>query len=300
MQKKNTDSNVNEAELATLDSAHGDSDYIDLSHLFMVAWRNRVLLGAFVVAGIAGALLLQMSLTPKWRASATLQIGQVPVSSTAGPVMIEQQAVVVEKFKLRDAEILMLAGYQREKTSGKSASLLRSSLKAIAVKNTNLVQVNVAGYSATEARRNITAATKLVIDEHAALLAPTVTRLNEQLRDNVREIQAIRASKKKVQALLDDTENLKSAALFGPAIAAMQLMENKDLELRRLEAEGVILKEMLGPAKLSPTKLVNPVRAENRPYFPNRKLFVAIGLVLGALAGVAAVFGREQFRKRAA
>lgn len=280
--------------------ADDESDVIDLSHVIKVMWGHRLILISAILLGLVCAAVSYAALPSKWRASATLQIGQMPVSAAArDATLIEPSAQLVEKFKTLDSKILARVGFQPEQHSEKPAMLIVDTLKAVAVKNTNLIQVSVAGYSAESARKNIEAATQVLIGEHAVLFAATMQRLTAQLQDNADQIAAAKASQQRAQAMLKGMESRQSTPQFGPAIVAMQLVENKNAEVRRLEAERLVLEDLAAPTKTFLTKVVNSAQVDPSPYFPNLKLFIAIGLFFGILVGVGVSFYLE-WRQNAA
>jgi capsular polysaccharide biosynthesis protein len=260
-----------------------DPNVIDLVRIAKVVWRRRLQFSAVVILGVACAVGAYAELPARWRASATLQIGQMQATSTSREATLIEPAVqFVEKFKLLDDSVFRQADGRLDPQSDDSGKLMASTLKAALVKNTALIQVSVAGYTPDEARRNIEIVTEVVIAEHAALLAPTVRRLREQLQDNAIQLEKASMAKKKTQDLLGGTGR---DAQFAPTLLAMQMIESKDAEIRRLTAERLVLEDLASPTKTFVTKIVGDAQVEGSPYFPNLKLLLALGLFLGALLG---------------
>ncbi|WP_025916123.1 hypothetical protein [Herminiimonas sp. CN] len=78
-----------------------------------------------------------------------------------------------------------------------------------------------------------------------------------------------------------------SDTLFAPNIVALNLLDAKELELRKLMAERTSLDEVLAPAQTYPTSVMNAVHVDDAPYFPKPSLFLAAGAFLGLLLGLA-------------
>lgn len=214
--------------------------------------------------------------------------------------MIEPAVQVVEKLQLHDQEILAQAGFSPAQHEDPAARLLLGTLKATQLKSTNLIQISVAGFSSKEARKHMEAITAVVLREHQELFVLPVNRLTAQLKENARQIPQARAAREKALFFLQEAEGSKASTEFAPAVLAMQLIENKDDELRKLEEERMALTDLASPTKSFMTRIVGGIKLEDRPYFPKLSLFLALGLFLGLLLGAALVILREWQRKKAA
>ncbi len=278
-----------------------EEDYIDLAEIAAAIWRNRIIFVICLVLGLVGAIAAYTALPVKWRATATLQIGQMPDLGNATSkqtALIEPSAQVVEKLQLLDQEILTQAGLNpTQKTP--AAKLLLSTMKATQLKNTNLIQVSVAGFSDEQARKHMEAITAVVLAKHGELFVPTVNRLTAQLKENANQIPRVRAAREETQALLQQAEQAKALTQFAPTVLAMQLIESKDAELRMLEEERIALADLAAPSKTYMTRVVGGIKLEDGPYFPKLPLFLALGLFLGTLLGAGLTIGREWQRKKA-
>ncbi len=277
-----------------------EDDYIDLAEIAAAVWRNRIVFVVCLALGLAAAFAAYSTLQAKWRATATLQIGQVPDLTAASKqaTLIEPAAQVVEKLQLHDQEILAQAGFSPAQREDPAAKLLIDTLQAAQLKNTNLIQISVAGFSSEEAQKYMEAITSVVLKEHQELFVLPVNRLTAQLKENAKQIPQARAAREKALFFLQEAEGSKASTQFAPAVLAMQLIENKDGELRKLEEERMALSDLASPTKSFMTRIVGGIKLEDRPYFPKLSLFLALGLFLGLLLGATLVIMREWRRTK--
>lgn len=278
-----------------------EDDYIDIGEIVAAVWRHRIVFIICLMLGLTGAIAAYIALPAKWRATATLQIGQVPdlTAMSKQSTLIEPAAQVVEKLQLHDQEILAQAGFEPVEREEPAARLLLGTLQATQLKNTNLIQISVAGFSSEQARKNMEAITAVVMEEHQELFVLPMGRLTAQLKDNAKQIPEARAARERAQSFLQEAGGIKAATQFAPAVLAMQLIENKDAELRKLEEERMALTDLASPTKSFMTRIVGGIKLEDRPYFPKLPLFLALGLFLGLLLGAGLVIVREWRRKHA-
>ena len=90
------------------------------------------------------------------------------------------------------------------------ASLFRHTLKGTVVKNTNFIQVTVAGYSPDEARDNLAAATRALMETHNRLMIPIVGRMMAQLEDNAKKMADAQAERTRLTELLNNARQANS------------------------------------------------------------------------------------------
>jgi capsular polysaccharide biosynthesis protein len=267
----------------------GQTDDVELIY-FNAMWtsikRRWILVPVCVVIAIAGAAGF-WSITPaQWRATATLQIGQLPVTPTT---LIESMAQAAERFNQRQLQdqALATAGLTLDEYGDKRTALLRKTLKAIAEKNTNLVDVSVAAYSRENAKNYLNAAILALIKTHDDRLAPLIKNLDDRLAVNSRQMTEAAAEKVRVEAALKSASASGSGIKFGPRVLASNLVSKQVDLIRDLTAERAALVDLHTKTNTFPTMIVDAIYVPDNPSSPKLSTFLLIGLMLGALAGVA-------------
>ncbi len=272
-----------------------NDEFIDLSKIFDSLKRNWVILFACICAAMICAAILANVLPSRWQASVKMQIGQMP-SPINAIVPIEEPAQTIERIKLRELQSSALTALKLplDERINKHTNLFKNTIKASAIKNTNFVQIKLAGFAPEEAQKNLAATAQALIAAHKALVLPAKIRLTRQSNDNLQKIADAEAERAKLFQLLANTGNLKSAPQFAPSIVAINLLENKETELRSLILEKTRLQDLLESIDIYPTKVIDAVYVDYGPYFPKLSLFLAAGAFLGLLLGLGISLWRDR------
>lgn len=283
---------------------HDQDEFIDLTEIAAMLLRNWITLVICVLIALAAAAALFMWLPARWQALTTIEIGQVPlgtpVSGSRGTALIESPPQTAERVKQRDLTntVLSSLGIPTDQPEERRAALLRSTLKATIVKNTNFIQLGVAGYSPEEAQASLAAAARVLMESHNRLMIPTVARMMAQLKDNEKQLAEAQSERARLQELLNDAEKSHAKIDFAPNIVAVSQLANKDAQIRQIIAQRAELEDTMASSRTYPTRIVDAVYVEPRPYFPKPSLFVAVAVLLGLIVGAALAFYRD--RKKAA
>jgi len=274
-----------------------DPELIDLTTItgsFKRHWL--VLLGCIIIALIV-AVVLKFSIAPQWEASATIQIGQLPINPTT---LIEPTAQAAERFKQRQLQDRALAavGLPLNEDSDERTRLFRKTLKAIPGKNTDFVDLSVVGLSQADAKNNLNSAVQALISAHNVRLAPMVKNLNDRIEVNTSAMLQATTEKARLEASLKNATNTPSGARFEPSVVAISALTKQDDLIRGLTNEQSVLIDLHTKTDSFPTMLVDAIFVPAKPYFPKLSIFLTIGLILGAIAGMAiALFLDRDHRK---
>ncbi|NMM37488.1 MAG: hypothetical protein HHJ09_08225 [Glaciimonas sp.] len=282
-------------EHTILNPAVTEDDFIDLSKILDSLKRNWLILFACIIAAMICAAILANILPSRWQASATMQIGQMP-SPINAIIPIEEPVQAIERVKLRELQSSALTALKLplDERVNMHTSLFKATINASAIKNTNFIQIKLAGFSPSEAEKNLAAAAQALIASHNTLVLPAKNRLTRQLQNNTKKTADAEAERKKLFQLLADSGSLKSTPQFAPNIVAISLLENKEAELRSLMVEKTSLQNLLESIAIYPTKIIDAVHADYRPYFPKLSLFLAAGAFLGLLLGLGIALWRDR------
>ncbi|MGV8891782.1 MAG: Wzz/FepE/Etk N-terminal domain-containing protein [Burkholderiaceae bacterium] len=272
-----------------------NDEVIDLSKIFDSLKHNWLILFACILAAIICSIILAKVLPARWEAETTVQIGQMPSTvNVIGP--IEDPTQTIARFKLRELQSSVLTALKLplDERVNKHTNLFKSSIKASTIKNTNFIQIKLAGFTPDEAQKNLTAAVQALIAAHNALALPATNRLTKQLKVNLGKITEAETERAKLLRLIADSGSLKSVQQFAPNIVAINLLENKEAELRSLILEKTRLQDLLESIDIYRTKVIDAVYVDNRPYFPKLSLFLAAGAFLGLLLGMGIALWRDR------
>lgn len=263
-----------------------NTELIDLTAIFGSLKRHWLVLLACIIIALIAAVALKFATPPQWQASATIQIGQLPVNPTT---LIEPTAQAAERFKQRQLQdqALTAVGLPLNEDSDERTGLFRKTLKATAGKNTDFVDISVAGLSQEDATKYLNSAVQALIGIHNARLAPMVKNLNDRLQANTRDMLQATTEKARMEANLKNATSSPAGARFEPSVVAINVLAKQDDLIRALTNEQAALVDLHTKTDNFPTMLVGAIFAPARPYFPKLSIFLAIGLILGAIAGAA-------------
>lgn len=263
-----------------------DTELIDLAAIWGSLKRHWRILLACIIVALACATTLCFILPTQWQASATLQIGQLPVMPTT---LIESPAQTAERFKqhqLQD-QALTAAGLPLNDEKDGRTRLFRKTLKATAGKNTNFVDVSVAGFSQEDAKTYLSKALQALIDMHELRLAPMMKNLDDRFETNAGNMAQAIAAKARLQDSLKPVVASPAGAKFEPSIIAMNLLAGQEDIIRSLRAERATLIDLHTKTNAFPTTVVDAVFVPANPYSPKLLTLLVSGLIIGAIVGVA-------------
>jgi capsular polysaccharide biosynthesis protein len=275
-----------------------DTELIDLGAIWSSIKRRWVLLLACVVVAAAAAGGAWRMTPAEWKATAALQIGQLPVNPTT---LIEPTAQAAERFNQRQLQdqALASAGLPLDELKDGRTRLLRKTLKATPGKNTNFVDVSVAAFSQEDAKIYLNAAILALIKAHDARLAPLIKNLDDRIAINSAQMTEAASEKVRLEANLKNASASSSGGKFEPSVIAINLISKQDDLIRSLTAEHAALIDLHTKTNTFPTTIVDAIYVPERPASPKLSIFLAIGLILGALIGVILVMFLDRNRPKA-
>ena len=261
-----------------------DAELIDLGAIWSSIKRRWVLLLACVVVAVAAAGGAWRLTPAEWKATAALQIGQLPVNPTT---LIESTAQAAERFNQRQLQdqALVSVGLPLDEQDGR-ARLLRKTLKATPGKNTNFVDVSVAAYSQEDAKTYLNAAIQALIKTHDVRLAPLIKNLDDRIATNSLQMAEAISERTRLEANLKNASASPSGGKFEPSVIAINLISKQDDLIRGLTAEHAALIDLHTKTNTFPTTIVDAIYVPERPASPKLSIFLAIGLILGTLIGI--------------
>lgn len=246
------------------------------------------------VLGIGASLGFTSTLPKQWPATLLFQVGQVGASQIVDPNSVVQRV----KFPGFALQVLQSQNLPLDASESERTGLIKSSLSASLAKGGNLIEMSVKGYSREEATENLKAAFKVLENEHAQLLTPSITRLKNNLDDTIQSLKKIEDER---QAILDPINKAKNSnsieKKFSESILLTSMIRANDAETRGLRDQKNAIEEQLSPYRTFNTKMVTSIYTPRKPTSPNKILAAILGLMLGVLvASVWAIIRDKELR----
>lgn len=291
---------------STIDTASknvANSEFIDLAQVWESIKRHWVTFIACLVLGSVAAVIFWLALPPKWQATATLQIGQMPSNTPTKDLvqtaLVESAEQAAERLNQRELEdkALTALGLPLDEDVDKRTSLFRKSLKATVIKNTNFIRISLAAFSTQDAKKYVNATIQSLIDVHNQRMAPALKNVNARIEANALQMAEAQTQRTRLQGMVNGSGQPKSDGQFAPHVIAADLLAKEDEQIRILTAERTVLSDLLSPSNTYPTSVIDSVFVPAHPYFPKLSLFLPVGLLLGAAIGVALALLRDRKRQ---
>ena len=294
-------------------------DEIDLRELFKTIWARRFFVITFTLVVTVLAAIYAYTKTPIYEAKALVEIGEYKLNGTTKNSI--DDAVVLEK-KLSTLFVDMEKNL-KDKTSEISNIAIVKGLK-------NFLEIKSEATSNEEAKNEILKVLTFVQGEHEKILDDVKKQKEMELRNIDLQISDI---KSRTVALIDKKleigtktlenlqeqlklvdENLKKIDTLNPSLAALKLMEKKDIttaiseltvknfeleekkdlllttSLYKLEENKKIVETILLPHNYKNTQIVGEIMTNDFPAKPKKYLIVAVAVVTGFILSIFLVF----------
>ncbi|MEO6921903.1 MAG: Wzz/FepE/Etk N-terminal domain-containing protein [Collimonas sp.] len=275
-----------------------DIELIDIAAIWTSLKRHWFLVLACIAVVLAASFGFWYLTPAQWKASATLQIGQLPLAQIT---LIESTTQAAERFNQRQLQdqALAIAGLPLDELTDERTRLLRKTLKATPGKNTNFIDVGVAAYSREDAKTYLNAGALALIKAHDERLTPLMKNLDDRISTNKTQMAAAIDEKARLETSLKNMATSPNGAKFEPSVLANNLISKQDDVIRGLTAERAALTDLHTKTNTFPTMVVDAIYVPARPASPKLSIFLAIGLIVGALTGIAFALFLDRNRPKA-
>lgn len=270
----------------------GDASMATVAQVLLFAHRHLKKLGLSAAVGVVVAIGVAWVMPKQWEASAVLQIGQIANETPQSPVMLlETPGRTVERMRMPQFEDVVLKKLGLPVTVGENAStdLIRRSTKIVQLKNADLIEVTVHGFSQADAQRYAKAFLDELIGAHAALAQPSMDKINANRAEVARVIESEESRRAQLSALARTRDLSKAGATFPERVLLASLMAENDKQLQALRQREINIREQLNPERTFNTRLFGSMYISRRHVFPRGLMFAAGGLAFGLL--VAMIWG---------
>ena len=294
-------------------------DEIDLRELFKTIWAKRVFIAIFTFIVTVLAAIYAYTKTPIYEAKALIEIGSSKVSV--------DDASILEK-KLTTLYVDMEKNLKNKTSEITSISVVKG-LK-------NFLEIKSEATSNEEAKNEIVKVLTFVQSEHEKILDDIKKQKELELRNIDLQISDIKSksvplidkklenSTKTLENLHEQLklidENLKKIDSLNPALAALRLMEKRDItasinefevrsfeleskkdellttSLFKLEENKKIVELLLLPHNYKNTQVVGEIMTNNFPAKPKKSLIITVAFVTGFILSIFLVFFIQFFQ----
>ena len=296
-------------------------DEIDLRELFKTIWARRFFVITFTLVVTVLAAVYAYTKTPIYEAKALLEIGEYKKNPVDDAVALEKKLSTI---------FIDMEKNLKDKTSQISNISVVKGLK-------NFLEIKSESTSNEEAKNEILKVLTFVQNEHEKILddvkkqkemelrnidlqisdikSRTVALIDKKLENNVKNLENLQEQLKFVD------ENLKKIDSLNPSLAALKLMEKKDItnsintltiqnfdleskkdellttSLYTLQENKKIIELSLLPHNYKNTQIVGEIMTNDFPTKPKKSLIVAVAFVTGFILSIFLVFLINFIRK---
>ena len=305
-----------------------EEDEIDLKELFKTIWAKKIFIVIFTLVVTILAGFYAYIKTPIYEAKALVEIGE----HTLDKKISNSDSVTISKFSIDDASVITrklttlfidMEKNLKDKTSQISNISVVKGLK-------NFLEIKSESTSNEEAKNEILKVLTFVQNEHEKILddvkkqkemelrnidlqisdikSKSVALIDKKIENNIKNLKSLEEQLKQVD------ENLKKIDTLNPSLAALKLMEKRDITnsintitiqnfeleskkdelltttLYKLEESKKIIELSLLPHNYKNTQIVGEIMTNDFPTKPKKSLIVAVAFVTGFIISIFLVF----------
>ena len=289
-------------------------DEIDLKELFKTIWAKKIFIVIFTLVVTILAGFYAYSKTPIYEAKALLEIGEYKKNPVDDAVALEKKLSTI---------FIDMEKNLKDKTSEISNISVVKGLK-------NFLEIKSESTSNEEAKNEILKVLTFVQNEHEKILddikkqkemelrnidlqisdikSKSVDLIDKKIENNIKNLKSLEEQLKQID------ENLKKIDTLNPSLAALKLMEKRDITnsintitiqnfeleskkdelltttLYKLEESKKIIELSLLPHNYKNTQIVGEIMTNDFPTKPKKKLIVAVAFVTGFIISIFLVF----------
>ncbi|MGN6087571.1 hypothetical protein [Trinickia sp.] len=246
-------------------------------------------ISATLIAGAIAGFGVSHLKPRQWEATSVLQIGQIADSAQGTAELIDPPARAAERVKVRSFQdkVLRTLSLPIGSAENSSAVLIRKTLDAEVVPNTDLVHLSVDGFSPEQARATLEVAQNQLLAIHQPIVSDAINRLQAQLGKLDAQIANLQAKRRYLPSAAD----VKAQSGAGSQGAADVLLSN----ILDTSNEGVLVEAerrraevatQLSPDHTFATKPLGDITVSEFPVAPKRSSFIIPGALIGLLIGL--------------
>jgi hypothetical protein len=260
----------------------------------------------FLILGVVGGIVVSYTFPREWEATSVLQIGQVddgPPTLSGAPtsLVIDPPQRAIERIKVRSFEdgVLKALSYPVDDRQDPRSRLVRKTLLARQVPDTNLISVSARGFSPEQAKQIVEVAQDQLMAAHGEIVSDAIKRLRASMAEVETEITDARTKRGRMDAIAGGSHaqpggggsNDAAALLLGNMVNVSNSSLLADAERRHDD-----LNRALSPDHTFNTKPLGAVAVSDSPVAPRRSVFAMLGGLLGLMIGLLVASARSNRR----
>ena len=291
-----------------------EEDEIDLKELFKTIWAKKIFIVIFTLVVTILAGFYAYIKTPIYEAKALLEIGEYKKNPVDDAVALEKKLSTI---------FIDMEKNLKDKTSEISNISVVKGLK-------NFLEIKSESTSNEEAKNEILKVLTFVQNEHEKILddvkkqkemelrnidlqisdikSKSVDLIDKKIENNIKNLKSLEEQLKQID------ENLKKIDTLNPSLAALKLMEKRDITnsintitiqnfeleskkdelltttLYKLEESKKIIELSLLPHNYKNTQIIGEIMTNDFPTKPKKSLIVAVAFVTGFIISIFLVF----------
>ena len=292
---------------------------IDLRELFKIIWDKKIFIILFTIVVTVLAGIYAYSKTPIYEAKALIEIGEYKINNTSKN-FVDDSSNLEKKLSTLFVD---MEKNLKDKTSQISNISIVKGLK-------NFLEIKSEATSNEDAKNEIIKVLNFVQNEHEKILddvkkqkemelrnidlqisdikLKSVALIDKKIENNIKNLKSLEEQLKLVD------ENLKKIDSLNPSLAALKLMDKKDItnsintisiqnfeleskkdvllttSLYNLEENKKIIELFLLPHNYKNTQIVGEIITNDFPVKPKKSLIIAVAFVSGFIISIFLVF----------
>lgn len=265
--------------------------------------RHALTLTVFTAVGASAAFTATFLMRPLWQAQITVQNGQLYWVTSTGPtaINIEPPARTVDRIKVATFQdtVLKQLNLPLDEGVNPETDLVRRSFEVRLLRNSDLIELAVRGYSPPEASRVLKQYVRNLAEEHASLAKPTLDRLSQDMRQVERDLSEARARQSELERREQERSRTNVAGKFSENVLLDNMISSTAADIRMLQQRRNTLQEQLNPERTFNTRVIGETVVSRDPVFPKRSLFSVSGGLIGLMLGLIYIAWRSSRPKSA-
>lgn len=272
------------------DVAASEVKLLDVIYLIKL---NVVLIASCTLAMGAAGFLVTYFIPEEWEAKALIRVGQI--GGVGSDSFIEPPQLAIDRLKSKSFQndVLNKLGFPLDENDRRVENF-RDSLK-FKLEKSDLISASLRGATIEEAKLQMSAVVAQLRLVHAEKFIPVVSRWQKELVEVQIDLKKETAESDRLIKLL----NARGGAVGGSNVSQAVLLSN-NLMLRDREIQNMLESKRRVEEKLSAhltfeTDILGEVEVIDKPIFPKKSIFTALGLVFGLLISFGWVlWGRKE------
>ncbi|CAE6811896.1 hypothetical protein R70006_05795 [Paraburkholderia domus] len=217
----------------------------------------------------------------QWESTAVVRIGQLFNGNSA--TLVEMPANVVARFDTRGFQnaALKRLGFNPDARADSRVKLLLKSARAKVV-SSDLIEVDVNGFSPDEAQRDLRTLIDQLGEAHQAMMAPSLQRLNADLNEVNQLLADAQARSTRLTGEADRQLQAKGNGGSSPeGLILTELINDNAREISSIRQRKAEILEQLDPQRSFNTRPLEPIVVSDAPVSPKRAVMLFAGLIAG-------------------